>query len=122
MAATSWYSADVEAAFRAGLVSGISSTQFAPEAQITREQIAVMLMNARALVNDESKAIDQNSLHTFSDASEVSAWARAAMSEAVSSKLIQGMSTDRLAPAASATRAQAAVMLHRLMLIIEFLD
>ncbi|WP_188998431.1 leucine-rich repeat protein [Paenibacillus nasutitermitis] len=124
VAITSWYSTEVEAAFRAGLVSGISLTHFAPEAQITREQIALMLMNAQALVNDESNSIEQlpNSLTSFTDASEVSAWARDAMSDAVASKLIQGMSTDRLAPAASATRAQAAVMLHRLMVMIEFLD
>ncbi|MGG1518244.1 leucine-rich repeat protein [Paenibacillus oryzisoli] len=124
VAATSWYSTEVEAAFRAGLVNGISSTHFAPEAQITREQIAVMLMNAHALVKEEFNSIEQipNSLTSFTDASEVSAWARAAMSEAVASKLIQGMNTDRLAPTASATRAQAAVMLHRLMVMIEFLD
>ncbi|MBP1991163.1 S-layer homology domain-containing protein, partial [Paenibacillus eucommiae] len=124
VAITSWYSTEVEAAFRAGLVNGISSTHFAPEAQITREQIALMLMNAHALVKEEFNSIEQipNSLTLFTDASEVSAWARAAMSEAVASKLIQGMSTDRLAPTASATRAQAAVMLHRLMVMIEFLD
>jgi hypothetical protein len=124
VAITSWYSTEVEAAFRAGLVSGISSTHFAPEVQITREQIALMLMNAHALVNDESNSTEQipHSLTPFTDASEVSAWARDAMSEAVANKLIQGISTDRLAPAASATRAQAAVMLHRLMVMIEFLD
>ncbi|CAH1205519.1 hypothetical protein PAECIP111893_02364 [Paenibacillus plantiphilus] len=124
VAITSWYSTEVEAAFRAGLVNGISSTHFAPEAQITREQIALMLMNAHALVKEEFNSIEQipNSLTSFTDASEVSAWARAAMSEAVASKLIQGMSTDLLAPAESATRAQAAVMLHRLMVMIEFLD
>ncbi len=124
VAATSWYAAEVEAAFKAGLVSGISRAHFAPEAQITREQIAVMLMNARALVNDGSRTIDQlpNSLTSFVDASEVSVWARGAMSEAVTNKLVQGLSADRLAPAASATRAQAAVMLHRFMIMINFLD
>jgi hypothetical protein len=124
VAIASWYATEVEAAFRAGLVSGISRAHFAPEAQITREQIAVMLMNARTLVNDESHAAGQlpNPLTPFADASEVSAWARDAMSEAVASKLIQGLSTDRLAPDSLATRAQAAVMLHRLLVMIEFLD
>ncbi|MFS0723852.1 S-layer homology domain-containing protein [Paenibacillus sp. 1P07SE] len=59
VAAASWYAKEVEAAFRAGLVQGISVTHFAPEAQITREQIAVMVMNALALVNDESSSSEQ---------------------------------------------------------------
>ncbi len=124
VAAASWYSAEVETAFKAGLVDGISSTDFAPEAQITREQIAVMLMNAHAIVNDRSDSIEPipYSLAPYTDASEVSAWARDAMTEAVAKKLIEGMSTDRLAPSAPATRAQAAVMLHRFMVMIEFLD
>ncbi|MHA6480553.1 leucine-rich repeat protein [Paenibacillus sp. strain BS8-2] len=124
VAISSWYSAEVEAAFRAGLVNGISSTHFAPDALITREQIAVMLMNAQVLVNDESNSIEriQSRLTSFTDASEVSLWARDAISEAVASELIQGMSTDRLAPAAPATRAQATVMLHRFMVMFEFLD
>lgn len=107
VAASTWYAAEVEAAFKAGLVSGMSRTHFAPEEQITREQIAVMLMNAQALVNNESKAIDQfsHSLASFADGSEVSAWARDAMTKAVAVHLIQGMSNDRLAPAAPATRA-----------------
>ena len=124
VAAASWYAVEVEAAYRAGLVQGISSTQFAPEAQITREQIAVMLMNAMALVNGASKPAIQtpDSLTPFTDASEVSAWARDAMSHAVASKLIEGLPGDRLVPAAPATRAQAAIMLHRLLVMIEFLD
>jgi|GEM_PF-749965 len=124
VSSTSWYALEVEAAFKAGLVNGVSATQFAPDQPITREQIALMLMNAWRLVNDTELTLEPNTsaLDAFSDAAEVSSWAREAIAEALSLKLMQGMSADRLAPTELATRAQAAVMLHRFLVLINFLD
>lgn len=124
VAASAWYAAAVEAGLRSGLVSGIGGTRFAPEERITREQMAVMLANARALATERAAGAGQtaNLPSGFSDAAEVSPWARAAVAEAVAAGIIQGMTPDRLAPAASATRAQAAVMLKRLMEDIGFLE
>lgn len=119
-----WYASAVEAGAKSGLVSGISKTRFAPEETITREQIAVLLANARQLARKETvNASDSESvLRKFEDASQISSWARAAVAEAVSAGLIQGMKADRMAPADPATRAQAVVMLDRLLKDIGFLE
>ena len=123
VSSTSWYALEVEAAFKAGLVKGVSATHFAPDQPITREQIALMLMNAWRLVNDTELTLEHNTevFNMFTDAAEVSSWAREAIAEALSLKLMQGMSADRLAPTELATRAQAAVMLHRFLVLINFL-
>ncbi|MBO9606152.1 MAG: S-layer homology domain-containing protein [Paenibacillaceae bacterium] len=124
VAASAWYASEVEAGARSGLVNGIGGARFAPEERITREQMAVMLANARALATGRAAGAGQtvNMLSRFSDAAEVSPWAWAAVEEAVATGIIQGMTLDRLAPGESATRAQAAVMLKRLMEDIGFLD
>ncbi|WP_158302191.1 S-layer homology domain-containing protein [Paenibacillus mesophilus] len=121
---SAWFASVVEAGARSGLVNGIGEARFAPEEQITREQMAVMLANARALATEQAvgAGVTANLPGRFSDAAEVSPWARAAIAEAVATGIIQGMTLDRLAPAESATRAQAAVMLKRLMEDIGFLE
>lgn len=122
--ANAWYASAVEAGARSGLVNGLGESRFAPDERITREQMAVMLANARVLATGQTAGTRQtaNLPSGFSDAAEVSLWARAAIAEAVADGLIQGITPDRLAPAESATRAQAAVMLKRLMEDIGFLD
>jgi len=120
---TAWYAAVVEAGARSGLVSGMNEARFAPEAYITREQIAVMLANARALATGEANAKQAaDVLSKFDDAAQISPWAQDAVADAVASGLMQGMAADRLAPKATATRAQAAVMLERLLREIDFLE
>ncbi len=124
VAANAWYASAVEAGARSGLVNGLGESRFAPDERITREQMAVMLTNARVLATGQTTGTRQttNLPSGFSDAAEVSPWARAAIAEAVADGIIQGITPDRLAPAESATRAQAAVMLKRLMEDIGFLD
>jgi len=122
--ASAWYAAVIEAGARSELIAGVSGTRFAPDNRITREQIAVMLANARMLVTDGAAKTKQptNALSKFDDAAQISSWARDAVAEAVAAGIIQGVDGDRLAPAATATRAQAAVMLERLLREIGFLE
>lgn len=122
--ATAWYASVVEAGARAGLVSGVSETRFAPEQPVTREQVAVMLANARKLTTGEpaNATPATNALSRYDDAERISPWARDAFAEAVADGIIQGMAADRLAPAETATRAQAAVMLARMLRAIGFLE
>lgn len=124
--ASAWYASVVEAGVQAGLVRGMSESSFAPEEAVTREQMAVMLANSRAIATGEGETARSGSaasvLRRFVDAAEVSPWAVDAMATAVAAGLIQGMGADRLAPSDMATRAQAAVMLERLLREIGFVE
>lgn len=108
-----WYENAVAWASANGVVLGVGEGLFAPDADITREQIAVILYKYTKLKGgDISKTAD---LTVFADASEISAWAKDALSWAVAEGLIQGMTETTVAPGATANRAQIAAILSRYM-------
>jgi hypothetical protein len=110
--AGAWYYGSVNAAASAGLVSGMGDNLFAPNALVTREQMAVMV--AKALGN-KAPATNGTELNAFSDKSAVSSWAVSGMDEAVKAGIVSGMTADTLAPMANATRAQAAAMIYKML-------
>jgi hypothetical protein len=50
-----WYAPVVEAAVKAGLVSGIAPDRFAPNERITREQMAVMVSRAITVAGQQDR-------------------------------------------------------------------
>lgn len=99
----------VEWAAEHGIVSGISENSFAPEKQISREQIAAILYRyAERTGNDIS--IDSIKFEVFPDKGSVSTYAKQAMQWAVSHAIING-SDGKLDPQGTATRSQVAQIL-----------
>ena len=93
--ADAWYYGSVNAAVYAGLVSGTGDHLFAPNAPITREQMAVMVAMA---LGTKAPAVDGTELNAFSDRSAVSSWAVTGMEEAVKAGIVSGMTAGTLAP------------------------
>lgn len=120
----SWYASAIEAGVSAGLVNG-SGGRFAPNAPITREQMAVMVAGALSITGrsgvDASRA-ESLLNHKFTDRSDISSWATIGVAQAVEAGIIDGLTSHTMAPSAYATRAQATVMLKRLLQRIEFID
>jgi hypothetical protein len=110
--AGAWYYGSVNAAASAGLVSGMGDNLFAPNALITREQMAVMVANA---LGNKAPATNGTELNAFSDKSAVSSWAVSGMDEAVKAGIVSGMTANTLAPQADASRAQAAAMIYKML-------
>ncbi|WP_338825529.1 hypothetical protein MHOCP_11070 [Moorella humiferrea] len=112
-----WYAPSVAAAVRAGLVHGYEDKTFKPDNPVTRAEMAAMLANALALkgqaVRQESGRVEAV-LRNFKDQMDVPSWARSAMATAVTAGIIGGRDGG-LAPLEHATRAEAVVMLKRLM-------
>ncbi len=106
--ASRWYTDAAIWAYNTGVVKGMSETTFAPNATITREQIATILYRFAG-----AEAVGEDSLKDFTDAGKVSAWAVDAMNWAVSVGLINGVEETTLAPQGNATRAQIATILMR---------
>ena len=110
-----WYYNAAAWGYDRDIVSGMSTTTFAPDGLITREQMAVLLYGytekyAPAYLGGAA------SLNGFPDAASVSNWAYAAMSWAVGNGLISGIASDGadyLAPSGGATRAQIAAIMMR---------
>ena len=106
-----WYTDAVNWAAANQIVKGTSATTFAPNASITREQMAAILYRyAQYKGYDVTKKAD---LSGYSDNSQVSAYAKDALAWANAAKLINGVANTTLAPQGNATRAQVSAILHR---------
>ena len=109
-----WYKDAVLWAYQTGVVSGTSATTFAPDLPVTREQIAVILMEYMTRVLKLERTWTPADLSVFPDAGSVSGWAKDALADAVVLGLISGASNGGqtyLEPQGSATREQVATIL-----------
>lgn len=109
VAADSWYAGAVSWADEQGLMHGVSAGRFAPEAQLTREQLALILYQYA-----QGSGKPGIALKTYQDSGAVSAWARPAVEWAVANGLISGHGNGRLDPGGAVTRAEFAAVLRRL--------
>lgn len=107
----SWAAGYVSVAVSAGLVTGYDDGTFRPDELITRQELAVMV--SRALNGTGSAALN------FTDADEIAEWARDAVAQAVAAGIVTGFDDGTFRPNATATRAQAAVMLSRLIIYLK---
>ncbi|NMB36305.1 MAG: hypothetical protein GX989_08490, partial [Firmicutes bacterium] len=99
-----WAKDDISTANYHGLVSGYSDTLFGPNDFITREQMAVMIVNATKTDITESSKI-------FTDSTQIATWAKESVDKATAAGLIAGYPDGTFKPKANATRAEAAVVL-----------
>jgi len=102
-----WYTDAVIWAAANGIVNGVTADMYAPNNNITREQLATILYRY-----DGAKKSGINYLSKFADSQTVSAYAVDAMNWAVGTGIMNG-SDGKLLPAASASRVQTAAMLSR---------
>lgn len=101
-----WYSDAIAWAQDNGIVKGVSDTKFAPNVNVTREQIATILWRYEA----SPKATADMS--AFKDTEKISSYAADAMVWAVAEGILKGDSGN-LKPLDSATRAEFACIIMR---------
>ena len=110
-----WYQDAVLWAYQTGVVAGTGDgTTFDPGLPVTREQIAVILMEYTDRILNIKRTWTPADLSGFPDAASVSGWAKDAMEDAVALGLISGASNGGqtyLNPQGSATREQVATIL-----------
>jgi hypothetical protein len=111
-----WSFRYVEAANKAGIVSGVGNGKFGINNQCTREQITTMILNYLA-VSKEAILSEQgiDGLSKYKDQGKMSDWAKPSIQFAVSNNIMSGMSTDTFSPDGSATKEQIAVILYKFL-------
>ncbi|MBD2862231.1 RCC1 domain-containing protein [Paenibacillus oceani] len=102
-----WAKADVELLASKLIVRGITDSQFAPDADITRAEFTALLVRALGLSQNLG-----GQTSGFADVTE-NAWYMPAVEAAVNAGLVSGMSLGRFAPNERITREQMAVMLAK---------
>lgn len=110
--ADAWYAPYVNWAAANGIVYGISSTEFAPNTDISRQDMAVMLdryaQQSGIVLGTDNAAV------TFTDEADIAAYALPAVQALQRAGVINGMPDGSFCPRGSATREQACAMLCRL--------
>ena len=92
----------------AGIINGVGDNKFNPKAQITRQDM--MTMTSRAL-----KLAGAADLGSFSDAGLIADYAQSHVSAMVADGLIKGNADGTINPLGNTTRAEAAVIMQRLL-------
>lgn len=113
VAADAWYAEPVSWADNNGIVTGYDANTFAPFDLVTREQMAVMFYRYAKLLKMDTTI--QGNISKYTDMAASSEWAVEAMTWCVGTGLVNGTSDTTLSPNESATRAQVAAMLMRMV-------
>lgn len=106
----------VAQAYALGIVNGRSETEFVPDGEITREEMAKLIVNTlkSAEINLVTLKSEADELFAaYSDVDSVSSWAVSEMATALKYMLISGTSDTLLSPRQNATREQAIAMINR---------
>ncbi len=110
-----YYAKYTEWAREQGIVSGFGGNSFAPEAIITRQDMAVMLARYAAAMGLEAPAMNAGA--TFADAGSIAPYAKESATAMQKAGIISGKPGGIFDPKADATRAEVSAMLHRFMLL-----
>ena len=111
--ADSYYANAVIWAEQNVIVKGISETEFAPDMNITREQIAAIMFRYAKYKEYDVTVGENTNILSYTDFEEISEYAIEAMQYAVGSGLMKGKTETTLNPKDNATRAEIAAILQR---------
>lgn len=105
----------IGAAAKAGIINGNADGTFKPNSNITREQMALMMVRAMEYAGYDTSmnGASTATLTKFKDAAKIQS--KDTVAKAVKEGIIQGVTTNTFQPQGNATRAQAAVMLKRVL-------
>lgn len=115
--ASAWYVNAIAAASQAGLITGRADGTFGGNEQVTREEMAVMLIRAysKATGNEQPSG----STTSLNDADEISSWANQAVQSAVALGLLQGRESGAFDPKSSLLRAESAQAIINLFQLLQ---
>ncbi len=102
-----WYYNALAWCYDNGIVSGTSPTSFSPNAYITRQEIARMMM-LYMKYKGHTVSVNTSCLDKYTDKSQVADWGEDGMQYLVSAGLISGITDTILSPRSNVTRAQTA--------------
>lgn len=105
--ASDWYTPFVIAGTEAGILKGISDTEFGANQQITRQDICTVLGRILDAENTISAAADSS----FTDIDQVADYAVAAVKAFVAAGVVNGYEDGTFRPTANATRAEVSKIL-----------
>ncbi|WP_438351588.1 phosphodiester glycosidase family protein [Paenibacillus sp. FA6] len=118
VASDKWYAEAVGLAREAGIVNGQTSSQFEPDAKVSRQEMAAMLVRAYGYEMSSPSTVSKK-ITAFTDIDVAPQWAQEAVSEANGLELMQGRAEGRFEPKQNGTRAESAQMIINLLSVMK---
>ncbi len=119
-----WYAGNIGAAINVGIIRGYNDGSFKPNAYVSRQETAVIIKNALEFAGVDmsiDSADIQQYLSRFGDYNDIGLWARPSIALMVKHSIIEGYVDGTLRPSGKITRAEAVVMIIRMMIKLEFI-
>lgn len=110
VAAGAWYAGAVDWAAQAGIAGGDGQGRFRPDADVTRQELAVLTARYDQW---RGAPLAEGALNLFSDAGRISDWAAEGVAHAVGMGWLEG-NGGKIDPQGTASRAQLAAILERM--------
>ncbi|MNV00782.1 Endo-1,4-beta-xylanase A precursor [compost metagenome] len=111
--ADAWYYQAVNGAQQLGIIKGKTDGSFGANEAITRQDMAVMLY--QVLQKADATLVSQPVSEKFTDQEDIAEYAAVAVTYGQQTQLIKGMGNGAFVPRGTATRAEAAVLLNRVL-------
>lgn len=123
-----WFAGYVYAAAKAGILTGYEDQTYHPNQPISRQEMSVMIYRAMKYAGFDGseqasnvQAVNRANLAiAFTDADLIQDWAKEAVAVISNKQIVDGVASGKFDPAATATRAQSAVILKRMLAILTF--
>ncbi|SDC05603.1 S-layer homology domain-containing protein [Paenibacillus sp. UNCCL117] len=126
MPATAPYGAAIGTATAHGLIQGYEDGSFRPDAPVSREELAVLIDRAYTFAaRGGASALSAPAAKlgsAYADQADIAVWARDSVFRLRELGMVEGQELDRFAPQRTASRAEAGVMLKRLLKQLAFLS
>jgi 3D (Asp-Asp-Asp) domain-containing protein len=116
---TAWHARYIETAYRMGIAEGVGVKQMRPDGPVTRAQLFAVVVRGlgrRWEAHSQTNQEIQTLLAPFADRSQVIDWARPSVALALKNQIANGYSEGLLRPEQTATRAEAAAVVSRILL------
>ncbi|MDR6719232.1 S-layer homology domain-containing protein [Paenibacillus sp. 2003] len=122
---SAWFRSAVALANEFGIVRGYDNGNFYGNQEITREQGFAMVARAYRLIEPEAAiSPDQmnSELERYSDAADVSNWAKEDVAQLIAAGIIQGNGPEVLSPKTTMTRAEVTALIARMLKVTHLID
>lgn len=119
-----WYAGAVGAAVEAGIINGYKDGTFRPNAKVSRQEVAAMIVQALKVAGQDisgNAAETDADLAQVTDKTTVASSAKSAVAAAVKSGIIKGNTGGEFAPNRNCTRAESAVMIRKMLTKANFI-
>ncbi|MGV2963945.1 S-layer homology domain-containing protein, partial [Paenibacillus sp. AGC30] len=122
---SAWFRSAVALANEFGIVRGYDNGNFYGNQEITREQGFAMVARAYRLIEPEA-AINPDQMNSelerYSDAADVSNWAKEDVAQLIAAGIIQGNGPEVLSPKTTMTRAEVTALIARMLKVTNLID